>query len=250
MDMFTLDPTTTTAVDIQQLEDVKRAFVAQLTKYMSSNGRPVGKPPIMGYKELDLYNLFKEVIANGGYHSVVRNVGTWSKIWKRLSNFDPSITDSSYRLKKNYERYLLDYEYYRFPEHREQASLYSQQQNLASSTESLPRKKKATKKLEPSMPTSPSHSCSSSEEENDPEFFPKKGQKRTRSDSDLSSNNGSDEENVFALETKRPKTFFAVALHDNLLLSTYGDDDIEPAVLLLQSLKHCNHVHSCGLEVC
>jgi hypothetical protein len=52
---------------------------------------------------------------------VVKNVGTWSKIWKRLGNFDPSITDSSFRLKKNYERYLLDYEYKTYPEHRMQA---------------------------------------------------------------------------------------------------------------------------------
>jgi len=40
---------------------------------------------------------------------------------KRLGNFDPSITDSSFRLKKNYERYLLDYEYKCFPDHKQQA---------------------------------------------------------------------------------------------------------------------------------
>jgi len=38
-----------------------------------------------------------------------------------LGNFDPSITDSSFRLKKNYERYLLEYEYKLFPDHRQQA---------------------------------------------------------------------------------------------------------------------------------
>jgi len=56
---------------------------------------------------------------------VVKNVGTWSKIWKRLGNFDPSITDSSFRLKKNYERYLLEYEYKRFPQNRTKAALES-----------------------------------------------------------------------------------------------------------------------------
>jgi len=72
----------------------------------------------MGYKELDLHQLFSEVMAYGGFHEVVKKVGTWAKIWKRLDNFDASVTDASYRLKKNYERCLLDYEYKCFPENR------------------------------------------------------------------------------------------------------------------------------------
>lgn len=36
--------------------------------------------------------------------------GSWSKIWKKLPNYDPTITDSSFRLKKNYEKFLLEYE--------------------------------------------------------------------------------------------------------------------------------------------
>ena len=39
-----------------------------------------------------------------------------------MGNFDPSITDSSFRLKKNYERYLLEYEYKIHPDHRQQAA--------------------------------------------------------------------------------------------------------------------------------
>jgi len=95
--------------------------MGELNKFMAEIGKPVSKIPIMGYKELDLYQLFREVVSFGGFNEVVKNVGTWSKIWKRLSNFDPSITDSSFRLKKNYERYLLEFEYKSFPEHRQQA---------------------------------------------------------------------------------------------------------------------------------
>jgi len=57
-------------------------------------------------------------MAYGGFHEVVKKVGTWAKIWKRLDNFDASVTDASYRLKKNYERCLLDYEYKCFPENK------------------------------------------------------------------------------------------------------------------------------------
>jgi len=84
----------------------------------------------MGYKELDLFQLFREVTAYGGFNEVVKNVGTWSKIWKRLGNFDPSITDSSFRLKKNYERYLLDYEFKCFPDNRRQAIEFDKQLQL------------------------------------------------------------------------------------------------------------------------
>lgn len=42
--------------------------------------------------------------------TVKANVGTWSKIWKQIPNYDPTITDSSYRLRRNYEKYLLDFE--------------------------------------------------------------------------------------------------------------------------------------------
>jgi len=104
------------------LEDQERKiFMGEINKFMAEIGKPLNKIPIMGYKELDLYQLYKEVVASGGFLEVVKNVGTWSKIWKKLGNFDPSITDSSFRLKKNYERYLLEYEYKMFPEHRLQA---------------------------------------------------------------------------------------------------------------------------------
>jgi len=99
-------------------ERERKLFMNDLNKFMTELGKPLSKIPIMGYKELDLYQLFKEVTSYGGFNEVVKNVGTWSKIWKRLGNFDPSITDSSFRLKKNYERYLLEYEFKRFPENR------------------------------------------------------------------------------------------------------------------------------------
>jgi len=102
-------------------ERERKLFMGDINKFMAEIGKPLSKIPIMGYKELDLFQLFREVTAYGGFIEVVKNVGTWSKIWKRLGNFDPSITDSSFRLKKNYERYLLDYEYKMFPEHRQQA---------------------------------------------------------------------------------------------------------------------------------
>lgn len=86
---------------------------------MAEKGKAQLKLPVMGYKEIDIWEFWSEVMAHGGYSSVTKTVGTWSKIWKKLSNYDPSITDASFRLKKNYERYLLDFEYTLFPERKE-----------------------------------------------------------------------------------------------------------------------------------
>jgi len=108
-------------VSSSQEEKERKVFMQDLNRFMGDCGKPLNKIPIMGYKELDLFQLFREVMTYGGFNEVVKNVGTWSKIWKKLGNFDPSITDSSFRLKKNYERYLLEYEYYTYPEHRKAA---------------------------------------------------------------------------------------------------------------------------------
>jgi len=117
----------------------RKAFMQDLNKFMIESNKPLSKLPIMGYKELDLFQLYKEVVSYGGFNEVVKNVGTWSKIWKRLGNFDPSITDSSFRLKKNYERYLLDYEYKKFPDHKIKGMEMERQSQLkrSSSVESF-----------------------------------------------------------------------------------------------------------------
>eukprot|EP01119_Soliformovum_irregulare_P001144 TRINITY_DN10863_c0_g1_i1.p1 TRINITY_DN10863_c0_g1~~TRINITY_DN10863_c0_g1_i1.p1 ORF type:complete len:460 (+),score=67.22 TRINITY_DN10863_c0_g1_i1:235-1614(+) len=119
-------------------ERERKIFMSDVNKFMAEIGKPLSKIPIMGYKELDLYQLFKEVVGHGGFIEVVKNVGTWSKIWKRLGNFDPSITDSSFRLKKNYERYLLEYEYKCYPDHKVQAQELEKQLQQRKANQTVP----------------------------------------------------------------------------------------------------------------
>jgi len=137
MTEFIVNPSHSDQISLLSEERERKIFMQDLNRFMGEVGKPLSKIPIMGYKELDLFQLFKEVSAYGGFNEVVKNVGTWSKIWKRLGNFDPSITDSSFRLKKNYERYLLDYEYSSFPEHRKQALDLDIPLKRSSSTDSL-----------------------------------------------------------------------------------------------------------------
>jgi hypothetical protein len=140
-------------------ERERKQFMNDINKFMIEIGKPLSKIPIMGYKELDLFQLFKEVCAYGGFNEVVKNVGTWSKIWKRLGNFDPSITDSSFRLKKNYERYLLEYEYKCYPDHKLQAFELEKQIQLKKSQQHQ-QLYQATA-VEPNSPSSPTSSFGS-----------------------------------------------------------------------------------------
>jgi len=133
----------------------KAKFLEDLDLHMAQIGRPIGKSPIMGYKELNLHQLFCEVIAFGGFEEVVKKVGTWARMWKRLDNFDPSVTDASFRLRKNYERCLLDYEIRRFPDHRQcSAESLSEIQNRLNTDQKVSISRKRSSK----SPRKPSHS--------------------------------------------------------------------------------------------
>jgi len=101
-----------------EIDGEKKRFMDELNAVMNELGKSITKMPVMGYRELDLFSFYKEVQAHGGYSQVTDKVGTWSKIWKKLGNFDTSITDASFRLKKNYERFLLEFEYRQYPERR------------------------------------------------------------------------------------------------------------------------------------
>src|SRR5690349_2959671 len=49
-------------------EKERRLFMIDLNKFMAELGKPLSKIPIMGYKELDLFQLFKEVTSYGGFN--------------------------------------------------------------------------------------------------------------------------------------------------------------------------------------
>lgn len=125
----------------------RNQFLEELNSLMTELGRSISKMPVMGYRELDLYTFYNEVQQFGGYGAATDKVGTWSKIWKRLGNFDTSITDASYRLRKNYERFLLEYEYRKFPERRRDETGKTSQRKRSRRTNRSPTKVTKTSSL-------------------------------------------------------------------------------------------------------
>jgi hypothetical protein len=88
--------------------DEERNFYQSLYALMSERGQPIMRLPTLGFKELDLFRLFKEVTSRGGVDYVIAK-----KQWKEVADalgLPSSCTDSGFRLRLHYVRYLEPYE--------------------------------------------------------------------------------------------------------------------------------------------
>ena len=96
---------------IPNLSSKKKEFYIKWYKFMESIKQLPDKLPVMGFKPLDLYNLYYLVISQGGYEKVNKShgEGVWIKIFKKIDNYKPTITNASVRLKKYYHNYLLNF---------------------------------------------------------------------------------------------------------------------------------------------
>lgn len=76
------------------------------------------KRHFMGYKQLDLYQLFCLVEAQGGYQKMVQTKGSWTRIWVKMDCYDPILNNAAFRLRNYYEKNLLEFEKYMHPERK------------------------------------------------------------------------------------------------------------------------------------
>lgn len=76
--------------------------------FIINSGTPINRLPIMAKSVLDLYELYKLVIARGGLVNVI-NKKLWQEIIKDL-NLPSSITSAAFTLRTQYTKYLYPYE--------------------------------------------------------------------------------------------------------------------------------------------
>lgn len=84
------------------------AFYAKLHAFRDDIGEPIQRLPTLGFKELDLCVLYKEVIKRRGIDSVIAK-----KQWKEIAEalqLPSSCTDSGFRLRLHYKKYLEAFE--------------------------------------------------------------------------------------------------------------------------------------------
>mmetsp|Transcript_19887 Transcript_19887/g.34158 ORF Transcript_19887/g.34158 Transcript_19887/m.34158 type:complete len:333 (-) Transcript_19887:952-1950(-) len=89
-------------------QDQRAAFYKHLHQYMQSIGTPIQRLPTLGFKELDLWVLYREVTSRKGVDHVIAK-----KLWKEVAdalNLPASCTDSGFRLRLHYVKYLEAYE--------------------------------------------------------------------------------------------------------------------------------------------
>uniref|UniRef100_A0AAY4A093 ARID domain-containing protein n=1 Tax=Denticeps clupeoides TaxID=299321 RepID=A0AAY4A093_9TELE len=85
-------------------------FLQQLYKFMEDRGTPINKPPVLGYKDLNLFKLFKLVHINGGCDGI-ESGSVWKQIYMDLGI--PVLNSAaSYNVKTAYRKYLYGFEEY------------------------------------------------------------------------------------------------------------------------------------------
>ncbi|KAJ8291147.1 hypothetical protein GJAV_G00021900 [Gymnothorax javanicus] len=85
-------------------------FLQQLYKFMEDRGTPINKPPVLGYKDLNLFKLFRLVFQQGGCDNI-ESGAVWKQIYMDLGI--PVLNSAaSYNVKTAYKKYLYGFEEY------------------------------------------------------------------------------------------------------------------------------------------
>ncbi|KAI4882875.1 hypothetical protein NFI96_013097, partial [Prochilodus magdalenae] len=91
-------------------EATEESFLKELYFFMKQRDTPIERIPHLGFKQIDLYLMFKTVKDLGGYHQV-----TAQQLWKKVYNIlggNPRSTSAATCTRRHYEKLLLPYEYH------------------------------------------------------------------------------------------------------------------------------------------
>ncbi|XP_054908715.1 AT-rich interaction domain 6 [Poeciliopsis prolifica] len=89
-------------------EITEEQFLKDLYFFMKKRDTPIERIPNLGFKQIDLFLMFKTVDDLGGYHQV-----TSHQLWKRVYNTlggNPRSTSAATCTRRHYEKLLLPYE--------------------------------------------------------------------------------------------------------------------------------------------
>ncbi|KAK7066350.1 AT-rich interactive domain-containing protein 5B, partial [Halocaridina rubra] len=90
-------------------------FMSKLHKFMKDRNTPITRVPHIGYRQLNVFELFRKVQELGGYEAV-SDKALWKSLYDEMSGLPPSsnsqqsVQSNSAVMKRHYERLLLPYE--------------------------------------------------------------------------------------------------------------------------------------------
>ncbi|KAL7884131.1 hypothetical protein AOLI_G00069010 [Acnodon oligacanthus] len=94
-----------------QSESEERAFVINLYRFMKDRGTPIERIPHLGFKQINLWKIYKAVETLGGYDSVTAR-RLWKNVYDELGG-SPGSTSAATCTRRHYERLVLPFERHR-----------------------------------------------------------------------------------------------------------------------------------------
>ncbi|XP_068167046.1 AT-rich interactive domain-containing protein 5A isoform X2 [Antennarius striatus] len=86
----------------------EKTFILNLHAFMKENGTPIEKIPHMGFKQINLWGIYKAVEKLGGYDSVTAR-RLWKKVYDELGG-SPGSTSAATCTRRHYEKLVLPFE--------------------------------------------------------------------------------------------------------------------------------------------
>uniref|UniRef100_A0A3Q3X0H2 ARID domain-containing protein n=1 Tax=Mola mola TaxID=94237 RepID=A0A3Q3X0H2_MOLML len=90
----------------KQMEE--KSFVSSLHSFMKDRGSPIERIPHLGFKQINLWGIYKAVEKLGGYESVTAR-RLWKKVYDELGG-SPGSTSAATCTRRHYEKLVLPFE--------------------------------------------------------------------------------------------------------------------------------------------
>ncbi|XP_054630987.1 AT-rich interactive domain-containing protein 5A [Dunckerocampus dactyliophorus] len=90
------------------LQMEEKSFVSSLHSFMKERGSPIERIPHLGFKQINLWMIYKTVEKLGGYNSVTAR-RLWKKVYDELGG-SPGSTSAATCTRRHYERLVLPFE--------------------------------------------------------------------------------------------------------------------------------------------
>lgn len=96
--------------EVEPFPEERESFLQQLYKFMEDRGTPINKRPVLGYRNLNLFKLYRLVHKLGGFDNIDSG-SVWKQVYQDLGI--PVLNSAAgYNVKCAYRKYLYGFEEY------------------------------------------------------------------------------------------------------------------------------------------
>ncbi|XP_067876633.1 AT-rich interactive domain-containing protein 4B isoform X4 [Heterodontus francisci] len=96
--------------EVESFPEERENFLQQLYKFMEDRGTPINKRPVLGYRDLNLFKLYRLVRELGGFDSI-ESGAVWKQVYQDLG-IPVMNSAAGYNVKCAYRKYLCGFEDY------------------------------------------------------------------------------------------------------------------------------------------